>query len=117
MPDIRKMVQDQRDFIINNRRMLHLIPETAFEEKKTGASIGECLEKEGLQVQKEIAGTGVVGLMETEKKGSSLLLALIHFSKESRGDLTLFFHISIRLMGLIILIFRFNPFTYGEDPG
>lgn len=25
--------------------------------------------------------------------------------------------ISIRLMGLIILIFRFNPFTYGEDPG
>lgn len=74
MPDIRKMVQDQRDFIINNRRMLHLIPETAFQEKKTGASIGECLEREGLKVQKGIAGTGVVGLMETGVPGPTLMV-------------------------------------------
>jgi amidohydrolase len=74
MEDIKKLVQENRDLIINARRDLHHIPEPAYTEKKTSAYVADYLKREGLEVQTGIAKYGVVGLMETGKPGPTLMI-------------------------------------------
>ena len=74
MVDIHQLVSDHKDLIINTRRDLHRIPETAYTEKKTSAYVTDYLNKEGLDVQTEIARYGVVGLLDTEKPGPTLMI-------------------------------------------
>jgi len=63
MKNIKKQVVEQKDLIIQTRRDLHRIPETAYTERKTSAYVADVLTREGLQVQTGIAQFGVVGLM------------------------------------------------------
>ncbi len=72
--DIRTLVHDQKNLIINTRRDLHRIPETAYTEKKTSAYVAEYLKKEGLDIQTGIAQFGVVGLMELARPGKTLMI-------------------------------------------
>jgi amidohydrolase len=74
MTDIREMVHQQKDLIINTRRDLHRVPEPAYTEEKTSAYVAEYLNREGLPVQTGIARYGVVGLMETGGPGETLML-------------------------------------------
>jgi len=72
--DIKKLVHEYKELIVTTRRDLHRIPEPAYTEKKTSAYVAEYLKKEGLAVQTGIAQTGVVGLMELDHPGKTLLM-------------------------------------------
>jgi amidohydrolase len=72
--DIRQLVSEQKELIINTRRELHRIPEVGYTEEKTSAYVAEYLNREGLEVQTGIAQFGVVGLLETGKPGPILLI-------------------------------------------
>ena len=74
MVDTHQLVSEHKDLIINTRRNLHRIPETAYTEKKTSAYVADYLNKEGLDVQTEIAQYGVVGLLDTGKPGPTLMI-------------------------------------------
>ena len=74
MMNIKEMVQEQKDLIINSRRDLHRIPEPAYTEEKTSLYVAEYLNREGLKVETGIAQYGVVGLMETGKPGATLMI-------------------------------------------
>jgi amidohydrolase len=74
MVDVHQVVNAHRDRIINTRRDLHRIPETAYTEKKTSAYVADYLNKEGLDVQTGIAQYGIVGLLDTGKPGPTLMI-------------------------------------------
>ena len=74
MVDIRQLVSEHKELVINTRRDLHRIPETAYTEKKTSAYVAEYLNREGLEVQTGIATYGVVALLKTGRSGPTLLL-------------------------------------------
>src|SRR6185437_9412928 len=52
------------------RRDLHAHPETAFEENRTSAVVGERLASFGLEVHRGLAGTGVVATLRGAAPGS-----------------------------------------------
>jgi len=74
MVDIRQLVSEHKELVINTRRDLHRIPETAYTEKKTAAYVAEYLNLEGLAVQTGIATYGVVALLKTGRPGPTLLI-------------------------------------------
>jgi len=74
MSDIRKLVQEHKDLIIETRRDLHRIPELAYQEKKTAEYVTSYLRREKIEVQTGIAQTGVVGLLKGGADGKTLLL-------------------------------------------
>jgi amidohydrolase len=74
MIEIKKLVQQHKDLIINTRRKLHCIPEPAYTEEKTSAYVAEYLRKEGLEVQTGIAQTGVVASMKRAGPGRTLMI-------------------------------------------
>ena len=74
MPDIHRLVTEQKNRIIESRRDLHRIPETAYTEKKTSAYVADALCAEGLDVHTGIAEYGVVGLLETKRPGPTVLI-------------------------------------------
>ena len=72
--DLKKDIFNIKDRIVQTRRDLHLIPETAFTEKKTADYVSRYLKALGLDVQTGIAKYGVVGVMDTGKAGQTLLI-------------------------------------------
>ncbi len=74
MIDIKKLVQQHKDLIIDTRRELHRIPEPAYTEEKTSAYVAEYLRKEDIKVQAGIARTGVVALMKLAGPGKTLMI-------------------------------------------
>ena len=74
MVNIHQLVVEHKELVINIRRDLHRIPETAYTEKKTSDYVADYLRREGLEVQTGIATYGVVGLLNTGRSGPTLLL-------------------------------------------
>ena len=74
MVDMRQLVSEHKEAVINTRRDLHRIPEVGYTEEKTSAYVAEYLNREGLAVQTGIARFGVVGLLETGKPGPTLMI-------------------------------------------
>ena len=74
MVDIHQLVSEHKDLVVNTRRDLHQIPETAYTEKKTSAYVMEYLNKEGLEIQTGIATYGVVGSLKTGRSGPTLMI-------------------------------------------
>lgn len=74
MIDPRQKVLALKDQIIQTRRDLHRIPETAYTEKKTSAYVIDCLKSLPLEVQTGIAEYGVVGLLETGRSGPTVMI-------------------------------------------
>ncbi|MGD9042954.1 MAG: amidohydrolase [Desulfobacterales bacterium] len=74
MENVHQLVSEHKDLIIKIRRDLHRIPETAYTEKKTAAYVGDYLNSLGLKVQTGIAQYGVVGLLETDRPGPTVLI-------------------------------------------
>ena len=74
MVNIRQLVSEHKELIIDTRRDLHRIPEIGYTEEKTSAYVADYLRREGLEVQTEIAQFGVVGLLETSRPGPTLMI-------------------------------------------
>lgn len=60
--------------IITIRRQIHQNPELAFKELETSELVAKELSKLGFEIEKGIAGTGVLGILEGKEKGKVLLL-------------------------------------------
>lgn len=60
--------------VINLRRKIHENPELSFKEYNTSALVVSELEKLGLYIEKGIAKTGVLGILEGYEKGKTILI-------------------------------------------
>lgn len=74
MNEMQNHIQSVKEFVIGARHTLHAIPETAFEEVRTGAYVADALREMGLEVTTGVAGTGVVGLLDTGRPGPCLMI-------------------------------------------
>jgi amidohydrolase len=74
MDALRQLVREEREHVISDRRSLHRIPETGFNEVKTSAYVAERLKGLGLEVQTGVAAHGVVGLLRTDQPGPTLMI-------------------------------------------
>ncbi len=63
-----------RDELVARRRDLHKHPELAFEEVRTAGIVAEELTRLGLEVQTGVGKTGVVGLLEGDQDGPTVLV-------------------------------------------
>jgi len=72
--DIQQLIinktEEIKESVINTRRYLHMFPELSGEEKETIAFIAERLNSLGLEVQTNISGYGVVGILRGKKSGT-----------------------------------------------
>ena len=71
---IKALVEKHRRRIVEMRRELHRIPETAYTEEKTAACVAQWLSALGLDVQTGIARFGVVGTLTFSRPGPTLML-------------------------------------------
>ena len=58
--------------MIGWRHDFHLHPELGFEEHRTAAKVADLLEEFGIQVHREIGGTGVVGILQSGERKRSI---------------------------------------------
>ncbi|NNF80355.1 MAG: amidohydrolase [Rhizobiales bacterium] len=68
--DIHEKIAQSHDEMTKWRRTLHEQPETAFEEVKTSQFVADKLESFGIKVERGLAGTGVIGIVEGKDPGS-----------------------------------------------
>jgi amidohydrolase len=71
--DFRAEAAALRDEMVARRRDLHRHPELAFEEVRTAALIANELRNLGLEVQTGVGRTGVVGILEGDQDGPTIL--------------------------------------------
>ena len=72
--DIKKEIAALNDELISLRRDFHQHPELGFEEFRTGKIVAEYLENLGLEVERNVAKTGVVGLLRGNQPGKTIAL-------------------------------------------
>lgn len=72
--DFLARAQTLRDEMVARRRDLHQHPEIAFEEVRTAGIVADTLQQLGLEVQTGIGKTGVVGILEGEGDGPTVLV-------------------------------------------
>jgi len=65
---------DKLEALRSIRRDIHKHPELGMQEKRTAALIAEQLRNLGIEVQTEVAGTGVVGLLRGHGRGKTVAL-------------------------------------------
>jgi len=73
MKNYSKILAKQRDYIINLRREFHSYPEKSWQEHRTSRRIKKELDQMHIEYQ-EIAGTGVVGIIEGKGEGQTVAL-------------------------------------------
>lgn len=74
MTDFLKEAKSLFPFTQSMRRDFHMHPELGFHEVRTGGIVAKELEALGLEVNKGVGKTGVVGLLEGAKPGPTLLI-------------------------------------------
>ena len=72
--DIKEKVLDLEDEVIRLRRDFHKHPELGFKEFRTAKKVAGYLEDLGLEVETNIAKTGVVGVLRGSEPGKTLML-------------------------------------------
>ena len=72
--DINKEIADLREELISLRRDFHQHPELGFEEFRTGKIVADYLESLGIEVERNVAKTGVVGLLRGSQPGKTIAL-------------------------------------------
>lgn len=70
--ELNKKINSIEDFIISVRRDFHMYPELGMEEYRTRDKIVEYLEEMGIEYMKDIANTGVVGIIRGRKDGKTV---------------------------------------------
>lgn len=74
LPDFQREATELFDEMVRLRRDFHQHPELGFNEIRTSGIVAERLDQLGLEVQRGIGQTGVVGLLEGAKDGPTILL-------------------------------------------
>ncbi|NWG17358.1 MAG: amidohydrolase [Chloroflexi bacterium] len=74
MIDFKVEAAALRDELIARRRDFHQHPELAFEETRTAGIVAQELARLGLEVQTGVGRTGVIGLLEGELDGPTVLV-------------------------------------------
>ena len=74
MSEVKRLGEKYLQHMINLRETIHMYPEDGSSEFTTSKIIIEELEKLGIKVQKNVAKTGVVGLIEGKYPGKTVLL-------------------------------------------
>ncbi len=74
METVKQLAEEIFDEIVGIRRAIHRHPELGFDEHKTADLICSYLEKWGIPFKRNVAQTGVVGLIEVDSKVKTLLL-------------------------------------------
>ena len=74
LPQIRKIAKEQFADIVSIRRRFHQNPELGFEEFQTSKFVADYLETLGLQVTRNVAKTGVVGLLKGANPGKTVAI-------------------------------------------
>lgn len=72
--DIKKEIDLLKDELIALRRDFHQHPELGFQEFRTGKIVADYLENLGIEVQRNVAQTGVVGLLRGKYPGKTIAL-------------------------------------------
>lgn len=72
--DFMAQAQAMRDELVARRRDFHMHPEIAFQEFRTSGIVAEELNRLGLEVQTGVGQTGVIGILEGEKDGPTVLV-------------------------------------------
>jgi amidohydrolase len=72
--DFRPQAEAMRDELIAQRRDFHMHPELAFEEVRTAGIVAQELSALGLEVQTGVGKTGVVGILEGNTDGPTILV-------------------------------------------
>ena len=70
--EILAHAKEAHDYVVRMRRDFHKHPETGFAEIRTSGVIAEGLKQMGLQVQTDIAKTGVVATLQVEGASSTV---------------------------------------------
>ncbi len=73
-PDFRHQAETLFDEMVAMRRDFHRHPELGFQETRTSRIVAEKLTELGLEVQRGVGQTGVVGLIEGARPGPTILL-------------------------------------------
>ncbi len=74
MPDFYALAQALTDEMIARRRDFHRHPELGFQEVRTAGIVANELNRLGLEVRTGVGQTGVVGLLEGDRPGPTVLL-------------------------------------------
>ncbi|OON95918.1 MAG: N-acyl-L-amino acid amidohydrolase [Epulopiscium sp. Nele67-Bin005] len=74
MVDINLIGDKYLDEVVTLRELIHMYPEDGFLEFKTSQMVADVLEGLGLEVTKNVAKTGVVGLLKGKYEGKTILL-------------------------------------------
>ena len=72
--DIKNLSKDIQDEIIFWRRELHQIPEIGFDLPKTMTFVSEQLTNMGIESNKNIVDSGVVGIIHGSKNGPTVAI-------------------------------------------
>jgi amidohydrolase len=72
--DIKKEIKESYHELITIRRDFHQHPELGFKEFRTSDIIAKYLKEQGLKVRRGLAKTGVVGILDGDQAGSTLLI-------------------------------------------
>jgi amidohydrolase len=74
--DVHRRISDEasglRDEIIEIRRDIYMHPELSGEEQRTSRLVADKLRSCGIDVQTDVGGYGVIGILEGSKKGTTL---------------------------------------------
>lgn len=68
------LTEEEKRELIEWRRNIHQYPELAYQEKRTSEIVARRLSEFGYPIQKNVAGTGVVGLLKGRGGGKTLLV-------------------------------------------
>ncbi|WP_257351014.1 M20 metallopeptidase family protein [Pseudalkalibacillus decolorationis] len=72
--DFLQMAKEFQSRIVEIRRHLHQNPELSFAEYRTSEFVANILEDAGVEVERNVAGTGVVGLIKGKSSGKTIAL-------------------------------------------
>ncbi|MCJ7624842.1 MAG: amidohydrolase [Anaerolineaceae bacterium] len=72
--DILGIARELSPWIVEKRRTIHSRPELSYHEHETAAFVATNLRECGFEVSEGIGGTGVVGILEGERKGRTVAL-------------------------------------------
>ncbi len=71
---IKLLADKYFDEVVSLRRTIHANPELAFEEHETSKLVASTLEKNGIEVKRGVARTGLVGTLKGNSKGKVVAL-------------------------------------------
>lgn len=74
MRDLKELLKEVFPKVVELRRDFHANPELGYQEVRTAEVIAKTLEGLGITVKKNVAKTGVVGLLDTGKPGPTVAL-------------------------------------------